>query len=974
MKSPTYSSNPQDKLIDSLEGIYLTDAGAGTGKTYSIIKRYQNIIDKGVKPEEILLITFTRNAAEQMKEEVIGNITGDKISITDLLEAPIMNFHSLCSRILKADGSIVPEYLGINETLSANFNIIEDTSFEPELFRKFYHIFEKEHLKKYEKIFQSLDDDTNCVLYVIKKLSSHGIFPTQKGWFNEGEILLKGNYEKYLKKFENLNSAAYGKKQEIQNKLYKILHEIKVNLHIDYKLSDMTDGNRAHEKIKDDIFQDELSKEILEFIREIYHSYIEYLLKKNYLNYDFLIMFAFLLLYNDGQVMKENQYEYLMVDEFQDTDEIQFQLIMMLVKEIKGKANFCVVGDWKQGIYGFRNTTIENITEFSERLEKYKNILNKDRKRIAYDITDVNKITFEFNYRSSQKILNFSRQTLFCIGKKDEEADFDKIDRIFPKPLTASRKLDDITDIKFYQANEEKAELEIELILKKISELVNENYIVREFDPNGKIIAERKVIYSDICILSRTNIFGLNLQKAGMEKGIPVNYEGGLELFASQQAILVLAWLRIMLDENSIEGWIPVLEKEGYNYNEIYNITRNLNSNNIALFNFTPKNLLEFRNKLITKQYNIIFIVGAILNRYGFNDEFAYAIIKEISKLTKSDLISIGELINILNSSIDNKFDIEINKSVNAVVTQTIHLAKGLEYPVVIVANINRNIFPNTINKTNNIFYHPVTGIRLRKQYHFTGKYNYIFNNWRSDLLVKMFRPDNYDEERRLLYVAVTRAKQYLYFTSYRPSQFFEALADKTENEINKDFDYEIKPVKEEKRFESEEIKLPEFYSLKRKFKSVHKLMNDEGIEIENIADDGSTTAIKPKENAIEYGIKLHQIAHKIANGYKAESDNEDIIRLNEFISGLNANELKSEVDFLFPRGDEVIRGTIDLLAFYDDRIDVIDYKTDINKANLGAYKSQINIYKDVIKNIYPLKNVNGKIFFVCLDEIINVE
>ena len=98
-------SNPQDILAESLEGIYLVDAGAGTGKTHTIIRRYRNLIEEGIDPKEILMITFTRNAADQMRDEVISKISSENNTITDFLEAPIMNFHSFCSRLIKNYGT-----------------------------------------------------------------------------------------------------------------------------------------------------------------------------------------------------------------------------------------------------------------------------------------------------------------------------------------------------------------------------------------------------------------------------------------------------------------------------------------------------------------------------------------------------------------------------------------------------------------------------------------------------------------------------------------------------------------------------------------------------------------------------------------------------------------------------------------------------------------------------------------------------
>ena len=976
-KNKRSHENPQDLLADSLEGIYLVDAGAGTGKTHTIIRRYRNLIDNGILPEEILMITFTRNAADQMRDEVISKISSDNLTITDFLEAPVMNFHSFCSRLIKNSGTHAPLYLGIREILPKNFTILEDSIYEEEIFRKFYYGFRKDTLKKYGSFYMTLNDGHDAVLSLIKKLSSMGIYPLEKGWFNNGEKILKGDFDKYSEIFDKKNEAVNGSRGgEIQNELYKIFKDAGKNLHIDFDFESAAEGKRIKEEMKRLLFVNDNSDMFIEFVRDIYHSYIEYLLKRNSLNFDFVVMFAFLLLYNEEGIRDRYRYQYVMVDEFQDTDEIQFLLLMLLCKETEGRANIAVVGDWKQGIYGFRNTTIENITKFTERLSQYKEVLNSDKERIDYDVSPdkVKNIVFEYNYRSSQKILDFSRDTLLVKATQSEEADFESAANSFKIPLKAKRDLDDITEIGFYLSPEDDRDSEVELILKKISELTSDDkYMIREFDPEGKELPERKVRYSDICVLARKKSFGLKLQVAGLEKGIPVNYEGGLELFASKQGILVLAWFRLIMNEKNSEGWLPVLETEGYNFEEISTILDCIKNGKFDKVRNVLSELLDFRKGLLTGRNNINFITEAILSRYGYEDEFANAILTMISKWTKTDLISISELIKLISRSSIEKFSIEINKTENAVVSQTIHSAKGLEYPVVILADLNTGSFPSTKNTINDLYFHPVPGLRLRKEYGVRGEYTAIFNNWRSDILISMMKPGNYDEERRLLYVAVTRAKQYLYFTACKPSQFFEMLSEKSGIVPVAGIKHEIIPAEEDKYAAGEEININTITVKSRKFVSVHTKMDEydktdedfQGIKLSRIPID--------KGSRYEYGISFHRLAQKIAAGEEVKSKDELVIRIEKFINELGADEIRSEVDFLYPKGNEIIRGTIDLLAFYEDRIEIIDYKTDANKNNLEKYRIQIGIYKEVIQKIYAGKEVIGKLYFVRLDQIIDI-
>ncbi|MEO8446575.1 MAG: UvrD-helicase domain-containing protein, partial [bacterium] len=372
--------NPQNELVDSTEGIHLVDAGAGTGKTWAIIERYKMIIEKKTDPKDILLVTFTVNAANQMKEEVLRKLS-DKINVTQLLEAPIMNFHAYCSRLLSKFGTDAPSYLGINDILS-NFRIIEDKDFEQEMFRDFYSGFTRKHSEKYHKIFLSLDNDHASVLQIIKKLCSVGIFPHSEGWLNEDREKLSGNYEMYSELFDKENEPLIGKGggPVLNNLRKKFVPTSKRRIYLDFNRNVILEKTILPD-IKEDSFKDATQEALIEFTRDVYFEYIEYLLKRNSLNYEFMIMFAYLILYYNKKIRESQQFDYVMIDEFQDTDEIQFKIIMLLCKDIKGAANLCVVGDWKQGIYSFRNTDIENITKFTDNLAAYKKELNLDEER-----------------------------------------------------------------------------------------------------------------------------------------------------------------------------------------------------------------------------------------------------------------------------------------------------------------------------------------------------------------------------------------------------------------------------------------------------------------------------------------------------------------------------------------------------------------------------------------------------------------
>lgn len=968
--------NPQDELINSVEGIHLVDAGAGTGKTYSIVKRYEKIISKNVKPENILLITFTKNAADQMKEKVISGLSS-RVSVTKLLEAPIMTFHSFCSRILKKSGSDAPAYIGIEEYLSSGFNLIENPSAESEIFRKFYLNFSNANSGKFGDLFYIFEDQEQ-ILNIIKKLCSLGVFPHRNGWSEGDKEILKGNYEEFSEKFDNLNETVTGKRGgPVTNRLKKKYDTaLKDKLYTDFEGENIFSDKAVNPDIKEDIFYDEAQEEYIEFIRAVYLSYIEYLLKRNMMNFDFMVMFAYISLLNKESVRKNNRFDYVMIDEFQDTDEIQFRLIMLICKNINGTANLCVVGDWKQSIYGFRNSRIENITSFGENLKYFKQELNQDTKRVDYDVSSFKKIVFENNYRSSGDILDFSKFTLRIQATNDEEVDTENIDNNFKDALKPQRELQDLTELKFYQAENRKDEYR--LILAKISELINEKkkYRIREFDgKTGVVTGERPVRYSDICVLSRTKKFCLELYREGRKSGIPVNYKGGLELFASEQGILVLAWLKLIINDKDIFGWVPVLEKEGYTFNEIKylkgKILKDKPEKN-RLIPVMPEDLDTFLKKIKKYRNNILFAVDEILNRYNYNDDTGNKIITVLKTRIESEMLSLNELVQIIDSSIDLEYDVELGNTTDAVLTQTIHSSKGLEYPVVILANMNIRVFPGFKGDKGALTFSTIAGLRGRTLFGSRNGIYFKFSNWKTDLVNATVKKTDYDEDRRLLYVAVTRAKQYLYMTSGNPSSFFNNLAEISGLQVITDFKYEIKNVPEENESINSKIIFDGKTEKSRKFISPHSLMTESSEQqiIPDNSDEENTFAVSLKKR-YEFGLKIHIAAQRIANGIEVESDLPEIKRIKKYISGLNADELRAEVDFLMPDDESgnMIRGTIDLIAFYKDRIEITDYKTDRNKSNLEKYKMQLSLYKKALEEIYPDKKITGRIFFVCMDE-----
>jgi superfamily I DNA/RNA helicase len=241
-----------------------------------------------------------------------------------------------------------------------------------------------------------------------------------------------------------------------------------------------------------------------------------------------------------------------MIDEFQDSSEIQFKLSLLLADT----NNVCVVGDWKQSIYSFQYAAVENITEFESRLDRFVDELNEDYERVSWATRPIIDIELVENYRSTQDILDFSEHSLVTPAASTDDVDETAVrDRSVSLSSNAVHENSQIEAIQH--------EDEHEAVLTKIQEIVgNDAYQVEE---DGEL---RLPEYGDIAVLTRTRDFGRELLSVAEAHGLPMAYEGGIELFRSDPAKLLVAWLRI-LESDAERGWAVVLEEAGYTLDEV---------------------------------------------------------------------------------------------------------------------------------------------------------------------------------------------------------------------------------------------------------------------------------------------------------------------------------------------------------------------------------------------------------------------
>ncbi|WP_414836303.1 ATP-dependent helicase [Candidatus Nanohalococcus occultus] len=738
----TDPNKQQKQLIENTEGTYLVDAGAGTGKTFTITRRYARIVGKkGVEPEDVFLATFTRNAAEEMSERIV-ELT--EFEPGRIFEAPISTFHSHCQKILERHGFNAPELLGIEEKITEEVDVMESQVRERQEFKEFYSGFKAENTE-YNDFYRITE--ASGVLGLLKTLASKGIFPTEDAWFGEAEKYLDGDYERFKDVFKEMNKpreTSNGQRQsELRDRLYS------------YRWKDFPEdapdvaeirGGRGTKSVRQDFMRrsfEENRDQLKSFVHDLYYEYLEHCLSRNYLNFPFIMALSYVLLHERPEIREKESFEYVMIDEFQDTNEIQLKLALLLSEE----PNIAAVGDWKQSIYSFQHASVENIQRFQKRLEKYLEELQEAEKTL--DIGEVERIELKQNYRSGQKILDFSEHALELPAHRRENVPAPDLVSLESKTGFESSKIE-----RFTSENEPKA------VLSRIQEIIdNENYLREE----GETLE-----YGDIAVLTRTRRFGLELQELASTYGIPVEYEGGVELFKTPQALLLLAWLRI-LNSDSLRGWAVVLEHAGYSLDEAKAILDEENKS-------YPPDMKAFREKLESFD-TVKAVANTVFEHYGYENEVSDRIIEVIQDAFRSTFMNTGSLISFIEDNIEEGeiYQVETRGSENSVTVQTVHAAKGLEYPAVFIADVNKGVFPSQNSGFSVLKYQDPLGLRQRKK--FDSEYGFSFDNWRYEILSKCMAGD-YDEERRLMYVAMTRAENHLFFSAEegKESPFYENL------------------------------------------------------------------------------------------------------------------------------------------------------------------------------------------------------
>ncbi len=441
-------------------------------------------------------------------------------------------------------------------------------------------------------------------------------------------------------------------------------------------------------------------------VAEIYEYYQKYLKKNSVLDFDDLMLKTIVLFEKHPEVLAiyQNKFEYIHVDEYQDTNVIQYKLIKMLSEVHK---NICVVGDDDQSIYSWRGACSDNIINFEK------------------DYEDVEVIFLDQNYRSNSTILDAANAVI--------KNNTDRKD----KALWSENKGGD--KITVYAATNDKDETDD--IAKKILDLKAQG-----------------IDYKDIAILYRANYLSRSMENSCMAFGIPYKLIGSLKFLQRQEIRDLLAYMNVIVnrnDEFSLRRIINV-PKRGIgassmakidNYAEQYGLSLFEALKNIDMIGVSKKIItnIHLLTQLIekysqTEQYSIEDLIVGIYKDSGYEsmlkesaDAYAESRIENISELVSSakQFSSMNDNLIDFISEMSLTSDADDENEDDSVVLSTVHAAKGLEYRVVFIMGLEENLFPSIRDAESS-----------------------------EDERNKM------EEERRLAYVAITRAKEKL-FMSY---------------------------------------------------------------------------------------------------------------------------------------------------------------------------------------------------------------
>lgn len=653
MKNIIKPNSKQQQAIDILNGQVMLLAGPGTGKTFTVIHRIEKMLADGVEPSSILCLTFSDAAASEMRQRLIKKM-GVVASAVD-----IYTYHSFCNDLIKTYPDKFEMTSGVKlitdaEKISIMKECIDDANLE---------FFVPSRADRY--FFTK-----NFISYVEKLKTQRVSKDEYMACFDTNPMLMP--------RYKELESEIYEREQagNTKNKTrYNELEKIKTNI----------------EKAKE--------------LWTLFELYSTKMINKNLIDFSDMINLVLTSFEEDSQFLSEvsNKYKYFLVDEYQDTNDLQNQIIFNLL-DGNDEKNIFVVGDDDQIIYGFQGAKSDNIENF---LTKYPN-------------TTV--ICLEENNRSTQTILDFSNLIVNQDENRLENNLYFKEKYNISKKLTAKNPKIIVKDKKIKRIQFGEILQEFNYIVDDIKTLIES-----DFAPKTD---EDKIDYSQIAIISKKRAELQTFAELLKGKNIPFQIDEGKSIFAIRSTILIYFYIKAMNNYlTSSDKLFGLLLSEPFkidqqDYNKILEEKRLWKKDESSDFITLMRNLNGWKNpEKITKfletfdylqdyasSNNLRNTVVEIINRTGLLTYFYKSgknrsenlagirkIISEATDFQNSDSTkNLSDFVKYLDDCFENEIDINLDKDSvvqNAVQLMTYHGAKGREFEYVYLPNLISSIW-----------------------------------------------------------------------------------------------------------------------------------------------------------------------------------------------------------------------------------------------------------------------------------------
>lgn len=1011
----------------------IVSAGAGSGKTAVLTERVIRKLKNGIHVNQLLILTFTKAAAGEMKDRIRKSIKKNPniLNELDLLEsAYITTFDSYALSVVKKYHYVLGLTKDINITESSLL-LIKKKEIMEEVFEKFYdskdelfinlidkfcvkddNNFKKSLLNisyklelKY-KLFEYLDNymDNNFCEEVINKLidkfnlllveKKEEIKEIYEDLLSLSEDKFAGSLIKYMEPilYENNKSnlkilldssfpvlprGASEEIKPIKEKLSLYLNELREFVLIGDDI-----------EIKNDIYKTKnIVEALIKILKEYFYKLNNYKKENNLYEFNDIALYAIKVLEDNEEIRNDlkNYFHEILVDEYQDTSDLQELFINMIVNN-----NLYMVGDIKQSIYRFRNS---NPYIFKEKYDLYSqnndgikiDLLKNFRSRNEV-LIDINNI---FNQVMDNEIggANYSESHRMIFGNNSYLEEGKTLQNYY-------------SEIIQYEDNKEigytKEEIEAFIIANDIKSKIDNKYLI--FDKDSK--EKRESSYNDFVILiDRTASFDL-YKKIFEYLGVPLALYKDENLNNNED---------IYIFKNLIDMVLRIKDKD-YNINFRYDFTSIARS---YLFRLSDEEIFDslmddkiFETEIFTKLSDIANFVNnlspyeiltKIINAVNFYEKIIEAgdISNKLIRIQKIFELSINlgdigydiykfrdYLEDLSKEEIDIKYSLSKDND-NSVKIMTIHKSKGLEYPVCYFAGLYKGF--NISDIKDKFVYNESIGFIA--PYFEEGIRETILKI----LLKKKYLEEEISEKIRLFYVALTRAKEKMIFVlpyeelSLENDNIIKVIVRKKYRSFS-DIIYSLcgDIQKQFKLITLDNQNLTKDYLYP---KEIEKITFEIGDEIDVNELNIESKEIEPQHFSkslhevidlninknVKFGLEIHDILEyldfkrpnfdSIENRFVKEKVQKFLSQ--PFLKDINDAEIYKEYEFIYEEDNIQYHGIIDCMLEYQNYIDIIDYK--LKNIDDEVYIKQLNGYKTYISKISN-KEVNIYLYSI-LDE-----